>query len=86
MAAGLWLLPIIGIQGIFRFGIAVNAGLGAWILVRTAQNLSLRLRKGVAAAALIIAGFALLQNPWDVRNLSSGTFRYRTAPPDYEMR
>lgn len=75
-AAGLWLMPLIGVDGILRGGAALNLALGAAVLVWRSRN---RGHGGGTAAAVLglgLAGLAWVPS-WDRAFLSLGLYRSR---------
>lgn len=77
VAAGFWLVPLVGSQKTMLLGVLLNAALGAWAMSFMQRGFLRRCRRTVGAA-LLLAGFAglSLTPPWDPAVMSSGMFRY----------
>lgn len=80
-AAGLWLLPAIGVRGTLILGGALDLALGCWLLWRAAPLRvgGLRTARLATAAALAVVLVSALSPGFDPSVLSSGVFRYGTV-------
>ena len=70
--AGLWLLPLLGIQRLFEFGALLNLAAGLWLLHRLLGRVFLRWVWAGAAAVLLYAGLA---PRWDELAFTGQIFR-----------
>lgn len=80
-AAGLWLLPAIGVRGTLILGGALDLALGCWLLwvaapMRVGGRRTAQL--ATAAAAVVVLGSAVSPG-FDPSVLASGVFRYGTV-------
>jgi spermidine synthase/tetratricopeptide (TPR) repeat protein len=72
-AAGLWLLPALGLQGLFHAGAAMLAAIGAALML---ADRSLRLSRAWAAVPLaVVAGALALSPAWEPIQISFGGVR-----------
>jgi predicted membrane-bound spermidine synthase/tetratricopeptide (TPR) repeat protein len=77
LAAGLWLLPLLGIRGLIEAGVVVNLLL-AVLVTLSVPGWSVRRRAAwVAVPLLVIAGLRVMTPPWDLAQITSGAFRMR---------
>lgn len=77
-AAGLWLLPAIGVRGTLIIGGALDLALGCWLLwsaapLRVGGRRTAQLATAAAAAVVVVSS---LSPGFDPSVLSSGVFRY----------
>ncbi len=80
-AAGLWLLPAIGVRGTLILGGALDLALGCWLLwtaapLRVGGLRTARLATAAGAAVVLVSA---LSPGFDPSVLSSGVFRYGTV-------
>ncbi len=81
-AAGLWLLPTLGVRGSLILGGALDLALGAWLLwqsapLRVGGVRTARLATAAGAAVVLVS---MLSPGFDPSVLSSGVFRYGNVP------
>lgn len=82
VAAGLVLIPLIGLRGSLVAAILTNVVVGGWLL--TASGLRFRTPAAVGASTAGVA-LVLLVPAWDVASFTRGTFRaHGSAPPDWQ--
>jgi spermidine synthase len=81
-AAGLWLLPALGVRGTLILGGAIDLALGCWLLWRSAPLHvgGRRTAQLATAAALAVVLVSALSPGFDPSVLSSGVFRYGNVP------
>jgi len=80
LAAGLWLMPRLGLEGLFAAGIAANLALAA-LLALSDRSAGPRLKAGLAALCAVgFAAQALLPPRWDKLPLSFVTGRLELPP------
>ena len=88
VAAGIVLLPMVGLKGVVVLGALVDMALGVWLLARIAPAEALaagvgKLRRRAAVATAAVAALGMLV-PMDPRILTSTVFRKgRFRLPDY---
>ncbi|MFO7563287.1 MAG: hypothetical protein R6X02_11645 [Enhygromyxa sp.] len=92
VAAGLLLLPLIGLKAVIVLGALIDMGLGLWLITRenhlrpSAQVRKLIRSTAIATVAVAVIGFGIFEV--DPRTLASGVFRRGTMKmhDDYELR
>ncbi|RMG96201.1 MAG: spermidine synthase [Deltaproteobacteria bacterium] len=88
VAAGIVLLPVVGLKGVIVLGALVDMGLGIWLLAKAAPAEAVaagvtKLRRRAAVATAAVAALGMLV-PMDPRILTSTVFRKgRFRLPDY---
>lgn len=84
---GFVLLPWLGIKGMIEVAVALDIVLGLWVLFADGTKpRSAFLRAPVAAALCVLVPlvYVVAAPKWDVRILTSGTYRIRERLDDYE--
>lgn len=81
-AAGLYLLPMLGVRGTLILGGAIDLALGCWLLwtsasLRVGGRRTARLATAAAAAVVLVSA---MSPGFDPAILSSGVFRYGSVP------
>jgi predicted membrane-bound spermidine synthase/tetratricopeptide (TPR) repeat protein len=79
VAAGLFLLPLLGIQTLIEAGILANLLVGSLVLWSASQGSRKTKAAAVLGAFLVFFAYRAGRAPWDGRLLSSGEFRAREA-------
>jgi spermidine synthase len=81
-AAGLYLLPLLGVRGTLILGGAIDLGLGCWLLwtsapLRVGGRRTAQLALAASAAVVLVSA---MSPGFDPALLSSGVFRYGSVP------